>query len=421
MNEPKYSQLRGLPFFLALLFLSGALAPETSTAQVWISGYMQAEWLHFDLGNDENDRGFYSDERKNLFQIRRGRIKATHNAAEGFKAVSQIDFTEKGVSIKDAYVDVPILDSGQLNLKVGYFNKPNYEVELSSSRRESTERSQVVKNFYKGERGLGFMFTLRPIASGSFQPELQLGLFNGSGNKAEVSPYKDMTARLHLPIPTGDDSDIDLSVGALAYVGGLEQTDDTLVVFENGAQVLESREPSADWPGYGNRSHLGFELQLGLDLLSFGKTELRGEYLMGQTPSRTTRDREDMITVVEDSVQIFDTVTTSIPTLRLRNQSGFYVMFVQGLGDHLQLAAKYDVLDRNTDLAGDEVGGSSDRASSVLGLGLVATFGPIRMTGWYEMPSFAENEARFTDDLGITHVDDLKDNKATIRFQYKWK
>lgn len=403
----------------ALLILS----PSTSTdlnAQIDLSGYIQTEWQHFDLRTDENDRGFYHDERKNHFLIRRGRLKGSHETDGGIEGVFQIDFTERGVGVKDAYITIPVADSGLLDFQAGLFNRPNFEVEYSSKKRESPERSQIVRALYPGERGLGFMFTLRPLSSSSLNPQLQLGLFNGRGTKPENDAFKDVTARLSFDVPTGDDSKVDISAGGLIYFSGLKQIDDTLLISENGADGFEVSDASGSSAGYGNRNHMGFELQVGLDILPFGETTVRGEYLFGQAPFAANRTRRDVV-LIDNTVPFFDTVEVSIPTLRLRNLSGYYVEFVQELSKHLRVAAKYDVYDRNVDLSGEEVKTTLDRSSTVLGLGLIADFGPIRVTGWYEMPSFGDQEARYTDANGVVHADDLKDNKTTLRLQYIMK
>src|SRR5690606_8772306 len=124
----------------------------------------------------------------------------------------------------------------------------------------------------------------------------------GTGTKSEDDPFKDITARVHFPILSGDDSNVELGLGALYYLGGLNQPEDTVITFADGAELLEERERNGSWPGYGNRSHLGFEFQLGLDLLSFGETRLYGEYLFGKTPSSATRERLEVTEVQEDSI-----------------------------------------------------------------------------------------------------------------------
>ena len=410
----------------AILLLAAALSGGSfalpASAQTDISGYIQAEWQHFDLSEDPNDRGIYSDERRNFFQIRRGRVKFTHSSEEGIQGVLQLDATERGVAVKDAYLSVPLVDSNLLDVTVGLFNKPNYEVERSSRKRESPERSQVVRAFYPGERDLGFMFTSSPFR-GDFAPTLQLALLNGTGSKPENDAFKDITLRVHLPIPTGEDSDVDAAIGALYYIGGLRLEDDTVVTWSDGERVPEHRDISGSWPGYGNRSHVGVEFQLGAELLPMGRTELRGEYLFGTMPSEATRDVLQIVPHSDptDSLQLFDTSFVPVPTVAIRRQSGYYITLVQGLGDNLSVAAKYDLFDRNTGLSGESASDSDDRASTIIGFGLLADFGPVRLTGWYEIPSFADGESRYTDSEGVVHSEDLKDNRTTIRFQYTMK
>lgn len=129
--------------------------------QLKISGYIQAEWQHFDQTTNPQGRALYSDARRNAFLIRRGRIKFQHRY-QGLTAVLYPDISERGVVLKEAYVDFGLLPDNELNLTVGSFNRPNYEVEISSSNRESTERSQVTRAFYPEERDLGLMFTYYP-------------------------------------------------------------------------------------------------------------------------------------------------------------------------------------------------------------------------------------------------------------------
>lgn len=403
---------RGFIFIAAgILFVIGS---SHVTAQTEISGYLQAEWQQFDLADDPNDRGVYENPRKNFFTIRRGRIKAAHTQDEKYTGVVQIDATETGVSIKDAYLNAELLKEDRLDVTVGLFNRPNYEVELSSRKRESTERSQVVRAFYPGERDLGFMFTTAPKLADRIKPKLQVGLFNGNGIAVETDPYKEITARLTLPLPFNPEGKIAASIGGLIWIGGIAQPEDSVLRFENGAEVVAFEQRSDSWPGWGNRSHAGVEAQLAAKLFSFGATELRGEYLTGTRPEEASRTI--FVEVSEGDSIILE--PRDIRTLRLRDQTGFYIMLVQTFGKHLKVAGKYDVFDRNTNLSGTEVSSSKDRSSSIIGFGLIGDFGPIRLTGWYEIPSYAADEARFTDGGGTIHSGDLKDNKATVRFQY---
>ena len=406
-------QHRFLFMLAGLVAGSFLLSSPSLQSQTSISGYIQAEWLHFDQSTNPNGRAFYSDGEKNLFQIRRGRVKFTHQEGR-FTGVIQPDFTERGVSIKDAYFTVGILDKDLLDVTLGIFARPNYEVELSSSKRESPERSQVIRAFYPGERDLGFMFTSSPALTDNFKPQLQVGLFNG--NQRETDPLKDLATRLVLPLPLGPDSKVSANVGGSFYYGGIPQPEDSVIKFEDGMQVVAFGNGEGSAQGWGNRRHVGVETQIAADILPIGKTELRGEFLTGVRPTPGTRT---VLTDISSDSIIIEPVET--PTLILRNQAGYYVQLSQELSEKFMVAAKYDVFDRNTDLSGDQVLSADDRKSTVIGFGAIGTFGPVRITAWYEIPSFAADEARYINSAGETSSDDLKDNKTTLRFQYKFK
>ena len=50
-----------------------------------------------------------------------------------------------------------------LSLWAGQFNRPNYEVEYSSSQREVLERSRVIRTIYPGEREVGAKLEFTPV------------------------------------------------------------------------------------------------------------------------------------------------------------------------------------------------------------------------------------------------------------------
>lgn len=374
-------------------------------AQTSLTGYLQTEWQHYDQSSNPDGRAFYSDSRKDLFTIRRGRLKVTHQDS-AFKMVMQSDFTERGFELKDAFLEVSLLKKNQLNVTVGLFNRLNFEVERSSSSRESTERSQVVRAFYPGERDLGFKFESTQQLGKNFAPKIQLALFNGT--QQETDALKDIAARLILPLPLGTDSKIKATVGGSYYIGGVPQPEDSLYKYEGGAKVLVFEERNNSWAGWANRQNIGLEAQIEADLLPIGKSALYAEFLAGTRPEQTVRAPQGIIDAI-------------IPTLILRKQAGYYAMVTQELSKKYMLAAKYDFFDKNTELSGTEVQSSRDRAATVIGFGLLGSFGPIRITAWYEIPTFAADEAQFTDGSGELKSDDLKDNKTTIRFQYKFK
>ena len=131
-----------------------------------ISGYVQAEWQHFDQSSSVGGRALYSDARKNFFTIRRGRIKFQHRTSS-MSVVLQPDITERGVVVKDAFAEFYVVPEGALTINAGLFNRPNFEVELSSSSRESPERKRTEP---RDGDFIGPICTWKPCAAATARP-----------------------------------------------------------------------------------------------------------------------------------------------------------------------------------------------------------------------------------------------------------
>jgi hypothetical protein len=124
--------------------------------KIKISGYIQAQYQYFEspaLLSTTN----------NYFSIRRARVKITYEALDGIKFVLQPDFSPGALSLKDAYVVLNDRWTKTFSLTAGKFNRPNYEVEYSSSQRELPERSSVIKALYPGERAIGAKLEFNPV------------------------------------------------------------------------------------------------------------------------------------------------------------------------------------------------------------------------------------------------------------------
>ena len=93
----------------------------------------------------------------------------------------QIDVsTEKGVILKDAYIDVKEPWLRTFGLQAGVFNRPfGLEIELSSSVRETPERSYIFPMLFPDERDFGAMLVIRaPEDSPWHIVGLQAGIFS---------------------------------------------------------------------------------------------------------------------------------------------------------------------------------------------------------------------------------------------------
>lgn len=112
--------------------------------QFKVSGYVQTQFQYGEKNASLKVGGANSNTKESFSRIgvRRGRIKFTYE--KGIAAgVFQLDITEKGIGLKDAYVSIKDPWAGSNIFKAGVFDRPfGYEVAYSSSRRESPNVQQ---------------------------------------------------------------------------------------------------------------------------------------------------------------------------------------------------------------------------------------------------------------------------------------
>ena len=370
-----------------------------------ISSYIQAQnqWgeegasLAVGTPNEKPDDSF------SRIGIRRGRIKLTYE--EGItSSVFQLDMTEKGVGIKDAYFNIkdPWTKAGAL--RVGIFDRPfGNEISYSSSRRESPERSTVFQTLFPEERDLGAALIIQPSKSSLLHfLKLEAGLFAGNGIKQETDSRKDFIGHLSANKKWNN---IEFGSGISYYNGSVFQGTENVYRMTGDIFLLNN---NADNKGkFAKREYIGFDGQLSLKT-GLGTSQLRAEYLFGQQPGTAGNSKSP-------NVSLLPTHDTYI-----RNFSGGYVIFVQELGN-LPLCAvlKYDLYDPNTKVSGNNIGLNNttkgDIAYNTFGLGMLWNINTnLRLQAYYEINKNekSENLAGYTDDI--------KDNVLTLRMQYKF-
>ncbi len=371
-----------------------------------VSGYIQAQYQHgqqdasLKVGTTNED----PEESFDRFGIRRGRIKFTYD--EGIASgVFQLDITEKGVGIKDAYLAVKDPWWGTNSLKAGVFDRPfGYEISYSSSRRESPERSTIFQTLFPEERDLGAMLTLQAAKTSPWNIlKLEAGLFAGNGIKQETDNYKDFIG--HLSANKNIGSDIKLSGGVSYYNGGVYQGTSKVYTMAGNGFVLND---NADNKGeFAKREYFGIDAQLAANS-ALGMTQLRGEYLFGEQPGTSSSTKSP-------NASALPTTDTYI-----RNFSGGYVMLVQDLGKlPLSAVLKYDWYDPNTKVSGNEIGQNgitkADIAQNTFGVGLLwRATNAVRLQAYYEI-----NKNEKSQNLA-GYESDRKDNVFTLRLQYKF-
>ncbi|MBE3086063.1 MAG: hypothetical protein IMZ64_07595, partial [Bacteroidetes bacterium] len=241
--------------------------------KIKISGYIQAQWESYDKDLVK------TNESNNTFFIRRARVKFTYEALDGVKFVLQPDFSTGSLSLKDAYAVVNIPKLKDFTLWAGQFNRPDYEVEYSSSQREVLERSRVIRAIYPGEREIGVK--LEYIGS-TIPLKLQLMALNGNftGSQAkDADSKKDLMGRVvySVKLPAAG---IGIDFGANGYLGGNRAKTNKYIVNTMGVA------DSINVGDYLDKNWVGGEIQIFADIL--GGLAVKGEYMSGVNSTAST-------------------------------------------------------------------------------------------------------------------------------------
>jgi hypothetical protein len=422
-----------------------------------ITGYIQAQWQKADtIGSPAAFSGGNFSGLDKRFMVRRGRIKFAYTN-DFSQYVLQFDVTEKGLGIKDAYAMFTEPWLKTFSLTAGAFNRPfGYEIEYSSSSRETPERSRIFQTLFNQERDLGAKLTIQaPKTSPWNFVKLDLGLVSGNGLNPETDKYEDMIAHLYAS-KTIMNENLTIGVGASFYNGGwANQSKYTYKM--NGSSFV--KDSSYAIGAQLKRQYTGFEAQASLHS-AIGITTLRGEYLMGTQPG--TSSTSSSPTGIWNASQTYTTTSTYDTIKRtvtsktsadklvpseayLRDFNGGYIYFVQSiLQTKHELVVKYDWYDPNTKISGNQIGAGStyDKAAkkltnptgtgladirySTIGIGWIYHWNSnVKITLYYEMvKNETTNAAGLNASLGTTGVTalnkDQKDNVFTVRVQYKF-
>lgn len=372
--------------------------------KIKISGYIQTQFQSAETDAAASYAGGnFSSGMHNRFMVRRGRIKFNYDN-DLTQYVVQLDATEKGLGLKDAYISVKEPWLRTFGLTAGIFDRPfGFEISYSSSSRETPERSRLFQTLFPGERDLGFKLEILPQDGPFSFLNFKGGVFAGNGINPETDNNKDIIGRLGFQLPVYD-ANIAIDGGVSGYFGNV-----TLPVGKTLYTVSSPVSAAADLTNRDiERKYIGLDLQLYYDLPLLGGLSLRGEYISGKQPGTNTASGS----------------YTAAPTgdIYLRNFSGYYINYVQNLGDDFQFVLKYDVYDPNTDVSGNEIGNNSaakltagDIKFSTLGLGLIYHWDAnVKLTFYYDS---VKNE---TSSKLAGYGEDLKDNVFTFRIQYKF-
>jgi hypothetical protein len=388
-----------------------------------ISGYIQPQYqIASEKGADSYSGGDFAPQSDNRFMLRRGRIRFDYALTDlqqrnKVQVAFQLDATERGVFVRDLWGRYWENKWELFSFTTGMFARPfGYEINLSSSDRESPERGRMSQTLMKTERDLGVMATIESRKTGSKWSflEIDMGMFNGQGLTApgEYDSYKDFIGQV-LVKPRKLGKILTLAGGMSYFLGGIVQNAPYSYRIEEKGATKSFVADSATTKAGGKlpRQYYGANLQV-KHLSGWGATEIRGEVWRGlQTAGKYASETPSEVTLVGGVMS----------PLYVRPFRGGYFYFLQHIVNRKhQLAFKYDYYDPNTKVAGKEIGEpasnftEADIKFSTFGGGYISYINEsLKLVFWYD---WVKNETTALP----AYASDRSDNVFTIRAQFRF-
>lgn len=383
------------------------------------SGYIQPQFqVAQEKGIESYAGGNFREFADNRFMLRRARLKADYKIDSKNSSIPaalftfQFEATERDVNVRDVFVRIWEPMKQNFSLTAGLFSRPfGFEVNLSSSYRETPERGRMSQILMPSERDLGAMVSYESQKRNRKNPQVKfdIGLFNGQGKSgpAEFDSYKDLISRLALkPLKTGQN--ISISGGLSLLLGGWAQATKYKYKMDdkNGLKHFAVDSSLSNIGDKAPREYYGADVQLAYQH-GWGKTEVRGEYWKGLQPGTA-------------STTVNPGELPEGPTY-IRNFDGAFIYFLQNIiSKKWELMAKYDWYDPNTKVSEAEIGKAgtnltrADVRYDTYGIGLTHYFNDnLKVLAYYDMVT---NEK--TNLAGYT--EDRDDNVFTLRMQLRF-
>lgn len=416
VSNAGFSQ-RYLADYDSTLFIRDTLRPLAKRfVNLNIGGYMQPQFqVAQSKGASSYEGGNFSEFSNNRFMLRRARLKFDYvlpSKDRDFpKALFtfQFDATERGVFVRDMFLRVYEPKRQNFSLLTGLVARPfGFEVNLSSSYRETPERGRMSQILMPTERDLGVMLMYESQKPNHKSPlKFDVGLFNGEGlsGTTDFDSYKDLIGRLTLK-PLNLSKAIFIS-GGLSFLNGgwREATKYKYEMSEQNSNKIFAVDSSiANVGDKAPRRYYGADVQLGYKH-AWGKTEIRAEYWKGKQPGTASS------TTNPGTMPL-------LPTY-IRNFDGAFFYFLQNIiNEKWELMAKYDWYDPNSKAEKKEIGTtnltSADIKFSTLGLGLTRYFSDnLKLLAYYDI-------VRNENTLLPGFTSDIKDNVFTLRMQVRF-
>jgi len=317
-------------------------AAVTKMKGLHLSGYVQGQLVLAMQGASALDAAGAPTE-KDIFSVRRGRLKVTYTGVAWAELMFQIDATTKGFALKDAEASyVSKIGGGTLKLTLGLFKTPvGFEILESSGDRPFMERSRMWGAWIPGERDVGLrVFYDRDLFN------VRVAVTNGEpvGEKSfpglDVNRAKDISGRAGLHLKRFD-AGVSGLVGwgwtppVAARAGSVTWDDlngDTAVTPDELTGVPPVAAADAfNWP----RWLAGVDLGVTVPVPVLGDGVARAEFFYGSNMDRATAFRPS------DANESF-------------NQLGFELRYLQSFGKWIVGGARVDYYDPDLSSANDQ-------------------------------------------------------------------
>jgi len=388
-----------------------------------ISGYMQPQFqVAQSDGAPSYAGGNFSQFSQSRFMLRRARLKVDYllKSKENYaKALFtfQLNATEKEVVVWDMFVKLFESKHNNLALTMGFFSRPfGFEVNYSSSHRETPERGRMSQILMPGERDIGAMFSFEPQNKNHklYHLKLDAGFFNGEGASGvtDFDSHKDFISRLTIKPYTINKVELSGGLSFLrggwkngtkyVYKSGTSATGDKIFVVDSSVANLGKSSP---------RHYYGADVQFKIHH-QWGTTELRAENWFGTQPGTETSTTNPGTLPTVNGLPV--------PTY-VRHFSGSFFYLIQNIiNTNHQLLVKYDWYDPNIKVSKKMIGKAGTNLSqadikfSTLGLGYAYFFNPnTKIIFYYDI---VKNESTLVSG----YTSDLKDNIFTCRLQFRF-
>ncbi len=388
-------------------------APSTyDVHDIKITGYVQTQYQRAQsAGISSFSGGDFSENSKDRFMIRRGRIKI--DRVDKFSSiVMQLDATQNGVQLMDAFIQLFQPDSKNFVFTAGLFNRPfGHSIIYSSGYRDFPERARVFQTIMPRERDIGAMLGFNPQNKYKFV-SADLAVVNGSGySSRDYDSRKDIIGNLTFKFDSLANGKLKLGFGGSIYSGYVRNGTDSYYTDNGNGFTRNTDASNVGW--YAKREYYGANLQVELDN-TFGRTIFKTEFVGGKQPGigATTDVRGP------DASESFSQQPAT--DLYIRSFNGYYLWLTQQIG-HSKFTGllAFDAYDPNIKVREREIGVASNTTAgdikfSTLGYGL--TYVPndrIKFTLY--------NEHVFNSKTSLPdYAADLKDDVFTARLQYRW-